>query len=238
MIRIAICDDEEQELEKTEKYVTQYFMGKNDVCAEIKTFHSPDALLESEKKEAFNIFFLDIMMTPMAGMEIARVIRHLDPEAKIVFTTTSTDFAVEAFELKANHYLVKPYTKAEAFEALNRVVEAPKEELALVMKTSNGVKKMLINNIGFSESGGHYQYIHMMDGEIVKVRLKTNELWDDLGKYSQFIRPHGGYIVNMDHVQTITSYGIRILETDVPISKNSLNKIRHKYLEYSFNKES
>ena len=78
----------------------------------------------------------------------------------------------------------------------------------------------------------------MMDGAIIKVREKTNELWDELGKYSQFIRPHGGYIVNMDHVQTITSFGIKILETDVPISKNSLNKIRHKYLEYSFNKES
>ena len=238
MINIAICDDSAEELKNTKDMVALYFKAHGDVIVKVKTFSSSKDLLNETNSDIFyDIYILDIIMDSLTGVELAKIIKNKKETAKVVFTTTSKDYAIDAFSLNADHYLIKPYKKAAMFEALDRVVDAGQEEDYIVKNSGKGLKKMLVKNICYSESSGHYQYIHLSDGEIVKVRLKTNELWEDLGKFPQFIRPHGGYIVNMDYIKSITSFGLKIGDFELPISKNTLNKLKKTYMNYTFNKK-
>ena len=76
----------------------------------------------------------------------------------------------------------------------------------------------------------------MNDGTTYKIRSKTFELWEDLKNFNRFLIPHTGFIVNMDYIKNVTSYGIEVLDANIPLSKNTYGKIRKEYLDYIFGK--
>ncbi len=238
MLSLAICDDNKFELGKTYQSVNQYITSREDLKVKIDSFSTPlDLMNKAKDGEMYDIYILDIIMEPITGVELARTLKTFKKDIKIVFTTTSKDYAIDAFELKAAHYLIKPYTKEQIKEALDRVFDFKQEEEFIVKNTSKGLKKIPVKTICYSESSGHYQYILLDSGETLKIRLKTNELWEELSKYSQFTRPHSGYIVNMDYVKTITSFGMTVCGKDIPIAKNTLGKVKHTFMEYTFSKK-
>ena len=238
MIRIAICDDENLELNNSQKLVAQFFASTKEE-AKIDLFSNPSDLINKIKNNTvFDIYILDVLMGDLNGIEVAKIVKSFNKSAKIIFTTTSREFAVDAFSVQADHYLVKPYSFEDMKEALQRVLKNMPKDLYIVKNTSEGVKKIYLDSICYSESNGHYQYVHLINGDVLKIRLKTNELWDELSKFTQFLRPHSGYIINMDHVKTMTSYGMSICDVDIPISKNTYNKVKHQFMEYTFNKQS
>lgn len=238
MLSLAICDDNKIELGKTSLSVGQYIKEREDLKVRIDTYSCPTDLVNKAKNgEMYDIYVLDIIMDPISGIELAKTLKTFKKDIKVVFTTTSKDFAVDAFEIKAEHYIIKPYTKEQIKEALDRVFDFKQEDEYLVKNTSKGLKKIPVKSICYSESNGHYQYILLESGEVLKIRLKTNELWEELSKYEQFTRPHSGYIVNMDYVKTITAFGMSVCGKDIPIAKNTLGKVKHTFLEYTFNKK-
>ena len=238
MLRIAICDDELKELTYSQKMVAQYFAGVNEE-AKIELFSDPKKLIDAIKGDnVFDIYILDVLMGDINGIEVAKVVKSFNKNAKLFFTTTSKEYAVDAFSVQADHYLVKPYTFEDMKEALSRILKTMPKNLYIIKSTSDGVKKIMLDSFCYSESSGHYQYVHLDNGEVLKIRLKTNELWEELSKYNQFLRPHSGYIVNMDHVKTMSSYGLSVCDVDIPISKNTYNKVKHLFMEYTFKKQS
>ncbi len=238
MIRIAICDDEQKELMNSQKMVAQYFDGVSEE-ANIELYSDPKKLINTIKDgTVFDLYILDVLMGDINGIDVAKIAKSFNKNSKLFFTTTSREYAVDAFAVHADHYLVKPYSYDELKEAMNRVIKTMPKDLYIIKSTSDGVKKIMLDSFCYSESSGHYQYVHLDNGEVLKIRLKTNELWDELSKYSQFLRPHSGYIVNMDHVKTMSSYGMSICDVDIPISKNTYNKVKHLFMEYTFKKQS
>ena len=236
MIKIAICDDEKEELNKSLQCVTAHFDTATE-NATVDTFSDPKQLIDKIKENVvYDLYILDVLMGDLNGIDVAKIIRTFSKNAKIIFTTTSKEFAVDAFAVQADNYLVKPYKQEDMDNALNRIINTIPQNLFIVKNTSDGIKKIFLDSICYSESSGHYQYVHLDNKEVLKIRLKTNELWDELSKYKQFIRPHSGYIVNMDQVKTMTSFGMNVCDVDVPISKNTYNKVKKVFMEYTFNK--
>ena len=236
-MNIAVCDDSRDELSRTLQYVKAYFADKKDITVHIDIYlSSKDVLDKARQNVIYDIYVLDIIMGVISGIELAKTLKSYKNDVKIIFTTTSKDFAVDAFDLKADHYLMKPYTKEKMTEALDRVISSMDQESYLVKNTSSGLKRIAISTIIYSESSGHYQYLHLSSTEVLKIRMKTDELWDELNKFPRFVRPHSGYVVNMDYVKTITSYGLRMENVEIPIAKNSYNKLKETFMDYSFSK--
>ena len=239
MFNIAVCDDEICEVKRIAAFLEEYQKEKKEQF-EVKTFQNPNDLIEYvEKHGGFDVYFLDVLMDGLKGTDAAKEIRQKETHSEIIFITSSKEYAIDAFELNATHYLIKPATKERLYDALDRALEKLKEkgDKFLVRNTSDGVLRINLNTFVYSEASGHYQFVHLQNGDEIKIRSKTSELWEELKQYPNFLQPHSGYIVNMDFIKNITSYGVNVGTFDLPISKNTFNIVKKTYLDYTFNKE-
>ena len=136
-MRIAIVDDLAAELALLKDRLEQQLHRRN-VQADILEYESGETFLEAASKAPFTAAFLDIYMDGMTGMEAAKKLRKTNTDCLLVFTTTSTDHALEGFQVRALHYLVKPFTEAD-IDALTD------ELLARIPQPDKYIKKIIIH---------------------------------------------------------------------------------------------
>ena len=130
-MRIAIVDDIASERTLLHARLQQQLV-KRGVHADLAEFENGEFFLKAAKERSFAVLFLDIYMDGANGVEIARELRKSDPDCLLIFTTASTDHALEGFQVRATHYLVKPYTdkdlSALTEELLSRIPEPDRSE--------------------------------------------------------------------------------------------------------------
>ena len=136
-MRIAIVDDLAAERALLKDRLEQQLHRRN-VQADILEYESGETFLEAARKAPFTAAFLDIYMDGMTGMEAAKKLRETNTDCLLVFTTTSTDHALEGFQVRALHYLVKPFTEAD-IDALTD------ELLARIPQPDKYIKKIIIH---------------------------------------------------------------------------------------------
>ena len=111
-MRIAIVDDLAAERTLLKDRLERQ-LQRRTVQADILEYESSKTFLEAAREAPFTAAFLDIYMDGMTGMEAAKELRKTNTDCLLVFTTTSTDHALEGFQVRALHYLVKPFTEAD-----------------------------------------------------------------------------------------------------------------------------
>lgn len=240
-MKIAICDDSQECLSMIDKSLRNYLFDKNIDDFEIDKFNNPTLFLDRiEKNGGYNIILLDICMPGISGISVAHEIRSRHDKTEIVFVTTSDEFAVEAFVLKAAHYIIKPYTQEEFNEAMDRVITKYKsgETKMLSVKTDGGDIKLIdISEIEYIESVSHSQNIHLRDGLSTECRLSLSKISEELEKLSpgQFVSPFKGYIVNQKAIITIQSKYIYMRSgVNIPIARNTYRSLSEQYFRYMF----
>ena len=107
MFNISVCDDSPIFLQITTEFIHKWSKERN-IPVMISTFENGDELLSHHREEPADIIFLDIIMPMFNGMEAAKILRKTDRDAKIIFLTSSPEFALESYEVKAENYLLKP----------------------------------------------------------------------------------------------------------------------------------
>lgn len=112
-IKVAVCDDLEEDRQVLVNLLSEY-TDKNNLYVKIQEFTSGEAFLASDTSE-YSLVFMDIFMDGINGMETAKALIVRNSRVQIVFESTSTEFAAEAFDIEALHYLVKPDEKRKAF---------------------------------------------------------------------------------------------------------------------------
>ena len=119
-MKIAICDDTLSDLKTTESIILDY-SKKNNLSIEIDTYNNPMVLLNRLKYfgvSEYEIIVLDIIMQ-QNGIEVAEKIRQLDQDIIIIFTTSSKEFALDAFSVRAYDYFLKPLQQKQIFDYLS-----------------------------------------------------------------------------------------------------------------------
>ena len=152
MLRIAICDDEKKYIEKISDLVKVY-AEKNSVEIDICAFEKSFDLLDSiEAGELYDAYLLDIYMPGVSGISVAEELRARHATAPIIFLTSSPDHAIEAYEVRAVHYLLKPLSEDKFFSAMDRAIEniPEKESEEIVLRTDRMYRRILINDIIYS----------------------------------------------------------------------------------------
>jgi Response regulator of the LytR/AlgR family len=244
-MKVAICDDDMNQLAVIKAAMKNYELEHNEYTYEIECFSNPFELLQhSEKKGGYDILILDICMPGILGTDIAKEIRRKKEKSEIVFLTSSQDFAVEAFALKAAHYVVKPFTMEQFDEALDRAMEKfiSKQNKNINIKLQNGDLRFIeLNEIMYIESFRHTQSIYLKSGEIIEARETLNKLssmFDEAAK-GQFVCPYKGFIVNQKSIRGIEPAKI-ILKNgkEIPIVKRNFAAIKQQYFSFLFIREA
>lgn len=126
-MKIALCDDDEKELAGL-KTMLHHYGAKHHKPLTYKEYTSSVELASQAPKERFDLYLLDIIMPRLTGVELAREIRSFDKAASIIFLTTSPEFAVESYTVKATNYLMKPVQEETFFAAMDDLLHDKVEE--------------------------------------------------------------------------------------------------------------
>ncbi|MGB4509115.1 MAG: LytR/AlgR family response regulator transcription factor [Syntrophomonadaceae bacterium] len=241
MLQIAVCDDDIDELSNMVQLINLYRTSKNFDC-EYAVFPNGFELVSAlEKGKRFDIYCLDIIMPGFSGIDVAKEIRGFDKTAPIIFFTSSPEFALESYSVKAINYVLKPISKEKLFFTLNEVLEqikAKKDEDVLIVKSHEGIQKVLISNLVFAEVIGRNVLYHLRSGKVIECTEPFSSVCDKLLKYGCFCRPHRSYLVNMQYVDTIEKQQVTLQTLAIiPIAQGKAREIRRQYLDYQMEGE-
>ena len=241
MLQIAVCDDNIDELSNMVQLINQYRTSKNFNCEYAVFPNGFDLVSALEKGKRFDIYCLDIIMPGFSGIEVAKEIRVFDKTAPILFFTSSPDFALESYSVKAINYVLKPVSKEKLFITFDEMLEqikAEKDEDAVIVKSNEGIQRILISNLVFAEVIGRKVLYHLRSGKVIECKEPFSPVCDNLLKYRCFIKPHRSYLVNMQYVDTIDNHQVTLQPlSSVPVAQGKAREIKQQYLNYQMEGE-
>lgn len=236
-MKIAICDDDKQELIKINAIIDEYLRYDfvNDKI-EVRSFESSIELIEQlESGKQFDVFLLDVIMPGLNGIELAAEIRNKDQVAKIIFLTSSPEFAVESYSVNAFNYLLKPIQKDKLFSVLEKVrsdIFTSKQKY-ITVKTQTGMFKIFMDELIYIEVMGRNIFFHQTNGVVTEGICTISQVQTVLLTDKRFIKPHRSYIVNMDFIKTLERDGFITLSNQfIPVSRNIYKEVKQAFFEY------
>ncbi|MQA84459.1 MAG: response regulator [Streptosporangiales bacterium] len=191
------------------------------------------ALAEGRPVDAM---FLDIRMPGLDGIVLGRLLAQFATPPKIVYVTAYDEHAVDAFEVKAEDYLLKPVRSERLAEAVRRVAEGVAsgpvgrtEPEPVPVELSGGVTRFVqVAEIHYVEAQGDYARLHTASGShLVRVPLATlEERWRGAG----FVRVHRGYLVAVQHIEQLRLDSgrctVSVGGTELPVSRRHTRELR------------
>jgi DNA-binding LytR/AlgR family response regulator len=234
-MQIAVCDDNVLELEHIIGYLNTY---QKKWCPELiwHTFQSGMQLCTTMRAGTYDAIFLDILMPGMNGMETARDIRRIDESVKIIFLTSSSEFALESYEVRATNYLLKPISDRRLFDALDELRREEKNiPEGFSFKTQNSLVHISYNSLSFVEVRQKHLYFNLVGGDLKTVSAPLREVETDLLDRPEFCKVHRSFIVNLNRMRELT--GSDLISCDgarIPISRLLYPQVRQQYMEWLF----
>lgn len=240
MIKVAFCDDDLSELNEISALIEQYRAESNQEIA-YTVFHSSLELLsEFEKGIIPDILFLDVIMPGEDGISTAKEIRQYNDIIKIIFLTSSSDFAVESYTVGAYFYQLKPICTEDFFRLLDSVISEVEEiqQRNLILNNKVGITRISLTKLEYCEVIGRTLFFHLENGDVAESNGSMDELCGKLADYDNFMRPHRSFLVNMEYIQNISYKAITMNDlAKIPIPHGKCSEIKNKYLEYAFSRK-
>ena len=205
-----------------------------------------EALVVLGEEVLFDGLFLDVRMPGLDGLELARVLRRFERPPGVVFVTAYDDRAVEAFELAALDYLVKPVSRPRLDEAIERVAHhaagrttgAPAVEgldddvLPVDTLRGGGTRLLARSSILYLQAHGDYVRVASDEGRFL-LRARLSELEDRWAAHG-FVRVHRGFVVNLRRAVEVrprlngTAVLVMSDGAEVPIARRQVGELRRK----------
>lgn len=237
MIRIAFCDDEITVLNDVRVLLDQYRVERNREI-QYTAFQNPlDLIAEIEKGARFDILFLDVLMPGENGIDAAAEIRNYDSNVKIVFLTSSPEFAVQSYTVGAYFYQLKPIWKESLFRLMDSAVSACEKEKShgLILRCKSGITRVDLNQLEYCEVIHRTLFIHLACGRVLESNGSLDDLCRQLEPYGEFLRPHRSYLINMNYVESLSYNAITMsCLTQIPLPRGKYHEIKDRYLTYAF----
>ena len=230
-------------------------LGLINSFVEVTPFLNPSASFSSavEAMKALesmpvNLIFLDIQMPKLNGIELAKLVQHVQGQEKprVIFTTAYNQFAVESYRVEALDYLLKPFEydeflkasrKALAwYEKLNeRAIQVnPLNDECLFVRVGYQLVKVAWDEILYIEGLKDYAKIYLIDSDKPIVTLATLKSLNEKLPSERFMRVQRSFIVAFDKVKAVTKNSLWIADIEITIGeqyKEALQQLMNKWLK-------
>lgn len=234
MIYIAICEDEEPSLSLIKKR-TASLLEEHKIPAKISAY-SQSRLLEYDIQEGtyFDLILSDIEMPYMDGMKLAEYIRNYLPDALIIFITSHTKYAIDAYELSIFRYVPKNDLDSRfryAFLDAVKMIEGRSDQVYHIQMPRRA-EKIPYPKILYIEREGKNSILTLRDGSKTKVRKSLAAVMKELDS-EDFIYVDRGNIVNIQYIMKLKD-GYVELENGIRFfaSHARLDEIKKKNSEF------
>lgn len=234
VVKIAICDDEEKSVALHEKIVRECLQSEGIGC-EITTYTQSLNLLYDITDDGFfyDLILLDIEMPGISGMEIPQQIKGFLPNVRIIFVTSHTEYAIDAFELSIFRYVPKNNLRAKLTAAVIDAAKLIELEAGqeYTIQTANRMEKIPYKDIFYIQRDGKNASI-VSSVRTSKVRKSLQQVFDELNA-PEFIFIDRGYIVNIIQIMKICdSTAILKNGEQLPISRSHLQEVKRQINQF------
>lgn len=238
MIHIAICNDSKQDRQILAALFKRY-QELHATPLQIHIFQNGFSLLDAiDQGKRFDITILDILMPGENGIEIARNIRASGADTEIIFLTSSPEYAVDSYEVKAQNYLLKPVTEEKFFASIDSILaELDEKDTAsfIIYTTEKQYSRIRVSSLVYGEVTHRTITLHLADQTMISAVMTFTEFQDILKAYPDFIYPHRSYAVNMNYIQYVTKSDIILTDGQkIPLSRNNYMKISEQFLNFAY----
>jgi len=231
-MNIIICDDIQNEALKLEDAIKQA-----DFKADVRYFEKIHDILEYIKTDVkIDVCFLDIIMPEMNGIELAKEMRKVGFNSKIVFLTTSREYGVDSYQVKAYSYLLKPLNPQDVINLLNEIKESDsvKDTAGIKIDTRSISRFVYFYEISCVEVMNKNVSFRLLDGSEIVIYASLGEVLPQLLADGRFAQCHRSYVVNMDAITQIRGKEIFLrCGGKAPISRN-YNDFKNHYFTHVF----
>lgn len=216
-----------------EEMVNRWAKRENEQVA-IGRYQSAEQFLFCMKDEPhYDFAFLDIQMSKINGLQLAKMIREEDRLIFLVFTTALKKYAPKGYEVSAFRYLIKPLQENEVFQALTKAsqMNEDRKREAVIVTRGDESRRIYKDDICYIEVDNHHIILHLRD-ETIRFKAKLKE-FETQFREPQFCKCHRSYIVNLRYTGKISKEGVEIDgKVTLPISKSRWEVLNHCYMEY------
>ncbi|MDE7302078.1 MAG: LytTR family DNA-binding domain-containing protein [Oscillospiraceae bacterium] len=229
-LTIAVCDDNEEQISALRSLLEEWSADK-PFALMIDEYISAESFLFSYPDKPCSLLLLDIEMSRMNGMELAKKLRGNGDMLPIVFITGYSEYMNEGYEVEALHYLLKPPAKDKLFAVLDRYVKRHTPESEIVLETEEGVLHTSPDTITYCEAMGKKTHVHLSDGKTVLCGTGISGMRKFFGE--DFVSCHRSYIVNLRYVRSIGKAEIFLDSGEsIPISRRLYKEINDKFIGF------
>ncbi len=227
MLTVGICDDCAEQAELLEHYLNQ----QSEIKLNIFSATDPLLFLEQAQKMHPQLVFLDVDMAVMNGIVLGEKIKETGADTLIIYITAYENYALEAFRVRAFHYLIKPVSQEQVAamlqEALTSIANTggAEPEKAFALQRRGETITLPMGSIVCFEKVGHKIRVHAGNaieeyyGNFAQLKLQISQ--------SDFVQCHQGYFVN---VSLIRSFRDKMLNLDgglqIPVSRTFAEPVR------------
>ena len=204
----------------------------------VHTFPDADALINAHGQNPFDIIFLDVVMPLLGGIGAAGEIRQQDKSVKIVFLTSSPEFAVDSYSVKASHYLLKPLDAGKLYRCLDELAEEIQQSAArILIRGRHAVHRVLPQEIEFIEADNKCIHFSLTDGTTLTSPEPLYQYEGKLLLSDGFFKCNRSYIVNIYRIHSFTAKEIRMQSGyRIPISRSFQKEFEAAYFSVLFGK--
>jgi DNA-binding LytR/AlgR family response regulator len=237
-LRVLVADDETPAREDL-----AWLLGRDPEVVEVRTAATGAEVLRSLDAHEIDALFLDIRMPGLDGLDVARVLARFKAPPKVVFVTAYDEHAVEAFDLRAVDYLLKPVRAERLAEAVRRVREAlgavehaqpadPGDDETIAVELGGVTRFVQRSDVRYAEAHGDYARLHTTDdSHLLRVPLTVHEQdWAAAG----FVRIHRSHLVALHHIDEMRvesgRWTVRLGDDVLQVSRRHTRELRDRLL--------
>jgi DNA-binding LytR/AlgR family response regulator len=234
---VLAVDDELPALDELE-----YLLRRSDLVREVVPARSATEALRQLREHSFDVVLADIAMPGLDGMELASILRRFSDPPAVVFVTAHEEHALEAFDVGAVGYLLKPLDEERLLDVLGRLAaraqDGTSDPLELVVVETPGRTTVVARSeVAWVESAGDYVRLHTFDDKSFLVRHSMNRLEQAWGNDS-FVRIHRQYLVCLKGVQELRTEGsqtcVAVAGKELPVSRRHLHTLRDRLVRQAW----
>lgn len=242
-LRVLAVDDEQPALDD----LAYALRADGRVTSVVTANDAPDALRMLDQG-GVDAVFLDVRMPGLSGVDLARVLARFLTPPPIVFVTAYDAHAVDAFDIGALDYVLKPVRTERIAEAVRRVCDAIAERRSperrhtptgsldetIPVELGSTVRFVSRSDVAFVEAAGDYARLHTAGtSHLVRVPLTTlEERWSDA-----FVRIHRSYLVNLRHIDELrfdgAHYSVRVAGHELQVSRRHGHDLRDRLVRHA-----
>jgi two-component system LytT family response regulator len=237
MLKIAICDDQADELHEVIAQ-TQCYCDCAGIAADIMSFGHPDDLLTACETRQFHIYLLDVVMPMVNGVDIGIALRRYDRDAQIIYITKDPAFALASFSVNPLGYLLKPLVKENLFKLLTLACNRVRlDEGHFPVQTSEGLFSVPFGDILCCTLHQHSVRFLLGDGTVHTtraIRVPFAQYAAPLLADSRFFKANPGSLVNLAKVLRLKE-GVFYLPygMTVPVSQKHRAEAFDAFMDYT-----